>query len=302
MHVLIAGGTGFIGQALCEALVGRDIDVTAMARSRPDGPLSDGVEVVTGDVRDPDEVAAAVEGHDAVVNLVSLSPLFKAPRGTSHDEVHRLGTQHLVNAAEEHGVDRFIQMSALGADPEASTAYLRAKGQAETIVRDSELDWTIIRPSVVFGDGSEFVSFNRWVAFPPMLDRLWWPYISPLPGAGARFEPIWIDDLTGILADIIEEDGHAGATYEFGGPERLTLAEIVRAIHRAEGKRGRIIPIPTGLAKVPLAIGEYLPGFPLGIDQGRSLDIDNVTSTNDVDEFGHDPADLRTLGDYLEVV
>lgn len=302
MNVLIAGGTGFIGRALCEALVDRGHEVTAMARSPPGEALPDGVSLETGDIRDRAATIDAVSGHDTIVNLVSLSPLFKPPKGASHDGVHRLGTQHLIEAAEATDTARFLQVSALGADADGATSYLRAKGEAEELVRASDLPWTIVRPSVVFGDGSEFVDFVRWVSFPPMIGRLWWPYVSPLPGAGARFEPIWVDDLVELLADVLEGDDHTGATYEIGGPEVLTLAEIVRLIHGAADKRARIIPIPTVLAKLPLSIGEYLPGFPLGADQGRSLDIDNVTTENDVAHLGRDPSELRTLDAYLEGV
>lgn len=301
MNVLVTGGTGFIGSVLCRELADRGHNVDAMARSTPDDPMPDDIAVVTGDVRDAESVTSAVEGHDAVINLVSLSPLFKQPSGLSHDAVHRLGTQNLVEASTSAGVVRFVQMSALGADPDAPTAYLRAKGEAEDLVRDSDLEWTIVRPSVVFGDGSEFVDFTRWVSFPPMLDRLWWPYASPLPGASGRFQPIWVEDLVDLMADMLKDEDTVGATYELGGPAVLTLAEIVRLIHRAEGKRAWIVPIPTALAKPPLYIGEYLPGFPLGADQGRSLDIDNVPTSNDVSQFGRDPADLRSLADYLSV-
>ncbi len=298
MQILITGGTGFIGRNLCKELVERDHTVTAMARSKPTESLPAGVELVTGDVREPTDVEDAIEGQDAVYNLVALSPLFKAPRG-AHDAVHRQGTQHLIEAATQAGVDRFVQMSALGADPNGTTEYLRAKGEAEAIVKASDLDWTIVRPSVVFGDGAEFVDFTKWVSFPPMLSGLWWPYITPLPGARARFEPIWSEDLVGLLAEIIESAEHNEQTYEFGGPETMTLADIVRLIHQAEHKSARILPIPTVLAKIPLAIGQHIPGFPLGSDQGRSLDIDNVTTSNDVDRFGRDPAELESLRAYL---
>lgn len=292
MQVLVAGGDGFIGRPLCAELAERGHDVTAMSRSAPEEPLPGGVTHATGDVTDYDSIEPVVDGHDAVVNLVALSPLFSPSGGEEqHFSVHLEGTRYLVAAAEETGVDRFLQQSALGADPQGPTNYIRAKGQAEKVVRESSLDWTITRPSVVFGEGGEFVKFTKLLA--P-------PYVTPLPGAGkTRFQPIHVDDLVPMLADALEEEEHVGETYDIGGPETLTMAEVARLGHRADGRSVNVIPIPMPIAKIGLSVLDYVPGFPFGSDQFRSLRMDNTVDDNDVSAFGVDEADLTTLAAFL---
>ncbi|MHB9288077.1 complex I NDUFA9 subunit family protein [Halobacteriales archaeon Cl-PHB] len=294
MNVILVGGNGFIGRNLAEELVDRDHDVTVLSRSPDPQNLPDGVEVSTGDVTAYDSILPAFEGQDAVVNLVALSPLFKPKGGGDpHDAVHRGGTEHCVRAAEEHGVDRFVQLSGVFADPDADTAYLRAKGRAEEIVRDADLGWVIVRPTIVFGDGDEFADF---------VTLLTTPYVTGLPGGGkVQYQPIWIGDATPILADCVEADDRAGETYEIAGPERISLAEVTRLIYRSRGKSVRILPIPTVLARVGLTVADPLPFVPLGADQAKSMDVDLVVRDNEVDAFGVEESDLRTYGDYLGV-
>ena len=292
MKVLVVGGSGFIGTNLCAELKRRGHDVTALSRSPSSDDLPKGVNKVMGNVREYGSIREAFEGKDAVFNLVALSPLFKPSGGDKmHDEIHRKGTEHVVRAAEKHEIDRFVQMSALGADPDGPTAYIRSKGAAEEIVTESVLDYTIFRPSVVFGEGGEFVSFTKLLA--P-------PYVSALPGGGkTRFQPIWVGDLAPMLADAIEDEKHVGQIYEIGGPDKLTLAEIARLIHDSDGRSTTVVPVPMGLAKIGLSIGGLVPGFPMGKDQYRSLQFDNVTDDNDVDAFGVGVGELTTLKAYL---
>ena len=300
MDVLVAGGSGFLGQHLCAELDERGHDVTALSRDPDPADLPDGVETAMGDVTAYDSIVDAFEGRDAVVNLVALSPLFEPKGGNEmHDRVHRGGTENCVRAAEEHGVERFVQLSALGADPDGPTHYIRAKGRAEELVAESTLDWVTFRPSVVFGEGGEFVSFTK------RLKKLFAPGLPlyPLPGGGTktRFQPVWVGDLVPMLADAIEEDDHVGETYEIGGPEVLTLREITEMVYDSEGKSVKIVGLPMGLAGVGLKTLSVVPGFPMGGDQYRSLNFDNTTDDNDVDAFGRDTGDLMTLGAYLGV-
>ena len=292
MKVLVAGGSGFIGRKLTEELHSRGHSVTVLSRTPDSGTLLSGVRSMTGDVTDYESIEEAFVNQDAVVNLVALSPLFTPSDGsTMHDRVHRGGTENVVQAMEAHDVRKLVQMSALGADPEGPTAYIRAKGSAERVVRDSGLNWVIIRPSVVFGDGGEFVEFTK---------TLTTPYVTGLPSGGkTRFQPIWVGDLVPMLADAIEDDDHVGQVYELGGSEVLTLADVARRIYRSEGKSLVVLPIPMSVARVGLTLADVIPGFPMGLEQYRSLRFDNTVKENDVTAFGRDPHELQTLGDYL---
>jgi NADH dehydrogenase len=299
MNVLVVGGSGFIGTALSEELVDRGHDVTVLSRTPGDEGVPGGVETYAGDVTDYESIEAAFEGRDAVVNLVALSPLFRPSGGDEqHLTIHLGGTENVVEAAESHGVDRILQMSALGADPEGPTTYLRAKGRAESVVRGSNLEWVIFRPSVIFGEGGEFVPFTK------RLKKLFAPGVPlyPLPGGGrrTRFQPVWLGDLVPMLADALEDDAHVGETYEVGGPDVLTLREVTNLVFEAEGRSVSVVGLPMGMAKVGLSVLGSV-GFPMGSDQYRSLKIANTTDDNDVDAFGVAESDLKTLTEYLGV-
>ena len=292
MDVLVTGGDGFVGRYLCDELAERGHSVTALSRDPDPSVFDENVTTAVGDVTAYDSIVDTFAGHDAVVNLVALSPLFQPPSGTSHREVHLHGTENAVRAAEEHSIKRFVQMSALGADSDGETAYIRTKGRAEGVVKDSDLDWTIFRPSVVFGDGGEFVSFTKKVT--P-------PYLAPLPRGGrTRFQPIWVGDLAPMLADGLDDE-HTGETYELGGPAVLTLADVAKLAYRAEGKPVSVLPVPMGLTKLGMSAVGPLPVIPFGPDQARSLEMDNVVQQNDIGAFGRGESDLTTLASYLDV-
>jgi NADH dehydrogenase len=207
MNVLVVGGTGFVGTHLCRELVDRGHEVAALSRSPDETDLPAEVERISGDVTAYDSIEAAFEGRDAVVNLVALSPLFKPSGGNErHFEVHLGGTENCVQAAEEHGVKHLVQLSGIHASPDADTAYLQSKGEAEAVVTGSALDWTIFRPTVLFGDGDEIRSFTKLVAT---------PYFTPLPGGGKqRFQLMYIGDFTPLMADAIEGESVEGEAVE----------------------------------------------------------------------------------------
>jgi NADH dehydrogenase len=297
MNVLVVGGSGFVGTYLSRELVDRDHDVTVLSRDPEGEDLPAGVDSYAGDVTDYDSIEGAFEGQDAVVFLVALSPLFKPGGGNEmHDRVHRGGTENCLRAAEAHSVDRYVQMSALSADPDAATHYLRAKGRADAAVRESDLDWVIFQPSIVFGEGGEFVSFTKRLKkwFAPGLP------VYPLPGGGkhALFQPIHVEELVPMLADALTGEEHVGQTYEIGGPEVLTLREVTNLVYESEGRSVKVVGLPMGLAKVGLGVLGGI-GFPMGKDQYQGLRFENVPEENDLGAFGVSESELTTFREYL---
>jgi uncharacterized protein YbjT (DUF2867 family) len=285
MDVLVAGGSGFVGRSLCRVLTERGHDVTAMSRSPDETATPPGVVTVAADITETD-LTGVVAGHDAVVNLVAL-PSHAKPRGQTHEAVHLGGTRNLVAASERAGVDRFVQMSGLGVDSGVETAYFEAKRRGERVVRDSELEWVVYRPSVVFGEGCAFI---------PFIERTIPPLVAPLPGGGQmQIQPMWVEDLAPMLADGVTEGEHAGETYELGGPERLTFAETVQLIRPGV----RVVSVPMSLSAIAFRVADVLPMVPFGTDQFRVLTVDNTTD-NDVSAFGIAESDLLSLSAYLD--
>lgn len=296
MKVLVTGGTGFIGRYLCAELDSRGHDVTALARSPDAGDLPAGVEVVEGDVTDRDSLDLA--GQEVVVNLVALSPLWEPEGGNEmHDRVHRQGTENLVNAAEEAGVQRFVQMSGLITGDEDLTSYHRAKARAEKVVRESDLEHVIYRPSIVFGDGDEIVGYTT------KLKQMFAPVgpLYPLPGGGERtfFQLIHVGDLAPMLADGVEGEEHANETYELGGPKVYSLREMTELVFESKGRDITIVSLPMSLSKVGMSAMGAVPGFRLGPDQYRGLKADNRVSDNDVGVFGISEDEMTTFEEYL---
>lgn len=294
MEILVTGGDGFVGRYLCAELVDRGHSVTSLSRSPDPGVLPDDVATVTGDVTDYDSIEGAFEGKDAAVNLTALPPLHQPRPGTFHDTVCTAGAMNTTHAATVHDVDRYIEMSSLGAHLHSPIAYWRTQGIGDMVVQYSDLDWTVLRPSFIFGEGSETFAF---------IEQYTTPYVTVLPEGGRcpAFQPIWVGDMARITADALEDDRHVGETYDLGGPEVLTFGEVTRMLYRAKGKPVRIVSVPMQLAKVGLYAIDPIRSIPFGVDQARALDMSNVTEHNDIDAFGMDASDLLTVPEYFGI-
>jgi NADH dehydrogenase len=281
VKVLVTGGTGFVGTHLVNRLLHRGHAVTVLARDprKTRNRYNHPVETAAGDVLDRASIVAAAAGRDAVVHLVGIIN----EKGTqTFDRMHREATENVVHAAKAACVRRYLHMSAMGSSEDSPSAYGRTKAAGEKAVRASGLDWTIFRPSIVFGQGDGFVSLLAPIV------RLN-PGFIPVIGPGTtRFQPVSIEDVSRVFADALEKPETAGRSFEVGGPEVFTLNDIYREIAAAVGKPGKpLLHLPLWYGRVLASGFEWLARRgvftdpPLTRDQLKSLERDNAADTTD---------------------
>ncbi len=267
--IVVAGGTGFIGAAVVRELVRRGKPVAVMSH-RPERAARRfpglRVEVRAGDVRDPASLPAAVQGAEAVISAMQF-PNFpvETPRlGYTFEEVDARGNERLVAAAKAAGVRTYIYLSGVGAAPDGKYHWLRAKWHAEEAVRHSGLRYTILRPSWVYGP--EDRALNRFVTFARRL-----PFVPVIGDGQQRLQPVFIDDVVRVVVDSLEHPAAADQTFEIGGPEVLTMDEVLRTMLAVLGKRRPLVHIPAGLMRL---VGRLMDLVPLA---SRPLSADAVT-------------------------
>ena len=279
--VTVFGGSGFLGRHTVRALARRGWRVRAAVR-RPDlaghlQPLGavGQIHPVQANVRYEESVARAIEGADAVVNLVGV--LASGGRQT-FDAVHVEGARAIAAAARRAGVDTLVHISAIGADPKANAQYARSKGAGEVAVREEFAGTIILRPSIVFGPEDEF--FNRFARLAQLSP------VVPLIGGSARFQPVYVGDVATAIAEALEGNADKATTYELGGPDVLTFRELLeKTLEFSEHKRP-LFPIPFWLAKLQALLTWPLPNAlrPITVDQVRMLQKDTIVSEEAVSE------------------
>ena len=263
MKIFVAGGTGFMGGHLIRELRRNGHTVAVLTHNRARGP-EQGIDIARGDVTDPVSVGAAVWGCDAVINLVGIIREFPS-KGITFDRLHTQATRNVVNAAKEAGIRRYLQMSALGTRKDAVSAYHRTKYAAEEYVRASGLDWTIFRPSLIFGPRDAFVNM--------IADQIRKFPVVPVIGDGSyRMQPIHADDVARCFVQALERPETVGQIYELCGLDRLTFVEMLNAVARALGKSGvTTLRSPLGFMKAVVPFLQKIPVFPLTSDQLQML-------------------------------
>lgn len=290
--ILVTGGTGFIGRRLVARLVEADRQVRVLARGQRQAELPAGVERVRGSVVSGEGLAEAMAGVERVVHLVAI---IREVKDQTFDGVIRRGTERVVEAAKAAGVRKLVYVSAIGARDDPTYPYLHAKWWAERAVIGSGLNYTVLRPSIVFGEGDEFINaLAALVRSNPLL---------PIAGDGrTRFQPIWVEDVVTCIAACLEDGSHDGEVVEIGGPERLTYEEMVDAVQEVLGKRRPKLHIPLFLMKpVARAMEALLPRPPVTVEQLKMLALDNVTEPDAVARhFGFQPKALREGIGYIK--
>ncbi len=280
--ILVSGGTGFVGSAIARELLRRDEKVAVLGRSadtiraRLGGRLGTDVDPREADVRDPSSLPDAMQGIDIVINAVQFpgSPIENRRKGYTFEEIDLKGTRHQVDAAKAAGVKRFVYISGVGASKTAERHWFRYKWEAEAYLQSSGLEWAVLRPTWVFGP--EDVSLNRFVGFAKML-----PFI-PMFGSGKQdMQPVFIDDVARAAADIALKPEAANTLFEIGGPDVMSMNDVVKTALEVKGKKRVLLHQPAFVGKAIGTLTSVLPSPPLSADAidfiTESATADNTT-------------------------
>ncbi|VVT24247.1 Complex I NDUFA9 subunit family protein [Sphingomonas sp. EC-HK361] len=277
--VTLVGGGGFLGRYIAQALLAQGARVRVAERDprrawylKPLGGLGQ-TQFVAADVTRPDTVTRAVQGSDAVVNLVGSFT-------GNLQRIHVAGAEAVAKAAAQTGASALVHISAIGADPHGDSRYACTKGEGEAAVRAAFPGATILRPATVFGREDQFINrFAGMIATLPVV-----PVLKP----GARFQPVFAGDVAdACVAALADPDARGGHLYELGGPDVLTMMQLHKWIADAIGRHPRFAPLPDVAGGAIAALG-FLPGAPISSDQWKLLQHDTVVSPG--------AEDLATLG------
>jgi uncharacterized protein YbjT (DUF2867 family) len=262
-RVCVIGGSGFVGCHVARLLSAERYLVSVPTRNRERAKsliLLPTVDVINADVHDPATLATQLRGMDAVINLVGV---LQDGHGKRSFEAAHVGlTRKIITACGTAGVRRYLHMSALGADANGPSRYQRTKGAAEALVRDSNLDWTIFRPSVIFGREDRFLNMFAH------LQRLL-PVIL-LGRPHARFQPAFVEDVAAAIVTALDNRDAYGHSYDLCGPRVYTLRELVEVVGRLTGHCRPVIGLPDGLAYLQATVQL------LTRDNYHSMQVDNV--------------------------
>lgn len=301
--ITIYGGSGFIGRHVVRAIAKTGARMRVAVRRpelaghlQPLGGVGQ-INAVQANVRFPDSLLAAADGADAVINLVGiLFPTGKQSFRAVQDE----GARHVAEAARAAGARSLVHVSAIGANSESPSVYARSKAAGEAEVSEVFPEAVILRPSVVFGPEDDF--FNRFAKLARLAPAL------PLIGGGkTKFEPVFAGDVAKAVIAGLTGKAKPGTPYELGGPEVLTLKEVMQRVLDYTMRRRLLVPVPFWFAKLQAAFLQLLPNPMLTIDQVRLLQTDNVVSNaakrsrHTLTGLGIDPVAIASVvPDYLE--
>lgn len=292
--ILLTGGTGYVGSHLLATLRQRGEPVRVLVRdpARHQHIATGNVGLAQGDVTDPQSLVKVLEGVDKVINLVAI--IRERPGGVTFERVNYGGTLNLADAARTAGVKRFVQMSALGAQPNPKLPYFDTKYRAEQVVQRSGLPWTIFQPSVIFGEGDEFVNRLADLVRKPL-------FILPAPvmpviGDGKTpFQPVWVGDVVDAFVKALDDPTTVDNIYQLGGPRTISYEQMLREIMAVVGTQRSMLRVPIALMRLPVTLmDKLLPNPPVTIEQLKMLRLDNTAPQSATATLlGRAPKDFR---------
>ena len=282
MKIFLTGGTGFVGSEVLRQLVASGHSVRALVREGSADKLAvtTGVEIHLGDITDAISLVGGLEGCEAVIHLVGIIREFPG-RGVTFKKMHVKGTENVLEAAQEQGVSRYLHMSSNGTRERSNTDYHRTKWQAEKMVRDTGLEWTIFRPSLIFAPGSEFVHMLS-----ELIRRL--PIVPVIGDGQYRMQPVALEEVAASFVKALSMPETINKTYHLGGGESYSYDEILDLTSQAMGKgKATKIHQPLFMIKPMIRVMQKSEHFPITIDQLTMLVEGNVCDPKEwEDAFG----------------
>ncbi len=305
MTVLVTGSTGFLGRRVVKKLIEHNYQVRCLVRTPGNERMfeRDSVDVYYGDIGNPEALASACQGVDQVIHLVAV---IRENGKATYETVNHLGAKQVVEAAKSAGgLKQFVHVSAVGAVNDPDLPYLRSKWQGEQAVIGSGLTYTIIRPSLIFGQGDEFINSLAAVV------RLF-PVVPVIAGGRNRLQPIWVDDLAQCIALSLSRYDLHDHTLELGGPDQLSYNQIVDIISRTMKRRRLKMHVPIWVMRINVALMELLMSRPpINAEMLKMLRVRNVAELGMVEQtFGFRPRPMEgsidfvnqvTLGDAMKI-
>ncbi|MCL6644988.1 MAG: complex I NDUFA9 subunit family protein [Dehalococcoidia bacterium] len=283
MKIAVAGGTGFLGRSITKALLDAGHEVVVGSRRRPEkAPLDPRAKWVAADVTAPETLSALLDGADAVVDAVQFpnSPIENPKKGYTFERIDLGGTRNLVDAAKAAGTPLFIGLSGVGAAEHAPYHWLRFKWLEEQHIAASGVPYIVFRPSWVYGPGD--VSLNRFLGFARIL-----PFVPVIGNGKTRINPLYVEDLAAHVAASLQKPGARGRIFEIGGPDLLTMDDVIRTALRVTKRRRFLLHNPKPLMKLVASVAQFAPGRPLTPDAIDFITMDGVADTSSLREvFG----------------
>jgi len=291
--VTIFGGSGFLGRNLVRNLAKDGWRIRVAVRRptlahdlKPLGKVGQ-ISIVQANLRDADSIIRAVDGADAVINLVGILKETGRQRFTT---IHHQGAMWIAQAADRAGVDRLIHVSAIGADAESDSESARTKKAGEDAILAVRPDATIVRPSILFGQADDF--FNM------LGDLIRMAPVAPVIGADTKIQPLYVGDAARAIQAILNDKTTKGQVFELGGPEVITIREAYELVNELTERKRFLVNLPNSVAETLAKLTGFIPGAPLTKDQATQLGRDNIVASEGVQTI----ADLGIAPTTLEAI